>query len=105
MADDLFDHPELPCEEVRSSQVLCGWMQTMQTVAGTILTIASLSFIGLGIESPTPEWGTMLSEARPVMRYYPMLAIYPGIAIMLTVMSLTLIGDGFRDALDPRLKN
>ena len=77
----------------------------MQTVAGTILTIASLSFIGLGIESPTPEWGTMLSEARPVMRYYPMLAIYPGIAIMLTVMSLTLIGDGFRDALNPRLKN
>ncbi|MEA4892022.1 MAG: ABC transporter permease [Peptococcaceae bacterium] len=80
-------------------------VQTMQTVAGTILTIASLSFIGLGIQSPTPEWGTMLSEARPVMRYYPMLAIYPGIAIMLTVMSLTLIGDGLRDALDPRLKN
>ncbi len=80
-------------------------VQTVQTVARSVLNIASLSFIGLGITEPTPEWGSMLSAAKSQMRYYPYLAIAPGVAIVLQVMSLTLMGDGLRDAMDPRLKN
>ncbi|MDD4781686.1 MAG: ABC transporter permease [Tissierellia bacterium] len=80
-------------------------VQATLTMASTILTISSLSFVGLGIQSPTPEWGSMLSDGKKQMRYYPHLVIIPGIAIMLAVMSLNLIGDGLRDALDPRLKN
>lgn len=80
-------------------------VQVTQTVARSVITISSLSFIGLGISEPTPEWGSMLSEAKGQLRYYPYLAIAPGIAIVMSVMSLTLIGDGLRDALDPRLKN
>ena len=80
-------------------------VQATLTVARTILTISSLSFIGLGITSPTPEWGAMLSEAKSYMMYHPYLAVFPGVAIVLAVMGLTLIGDGLRDALDPRLKN
>jgi peptide/nickel transport system permease protein len=80
-------------------------VQVTQTVARSVITIASLSFVGLGISEPTPEWGSMLSEAKSQLRYHPYLAIAPGVAIVLTVMSLTLLGDGLRDALDPRLKN
>lgn len=80
-------------------------VQATLTIASTILTISSLSFVGLGIQSPIPEWGSMLSDGKSQMRYYPHLVIIPGIAIMLAVMSLNLIGDGLRDALDPRLKN
>ncbi len=80
-------------------------VQATLTMASTILTISSLSFIGLGIQAPTPEWGSMLSDGKGQMRYYPHLVIIPGIAIMIAVMSLNLIGDGLRDALDPRLKN
>ncbi|GHS96788.1 peptide ABC transporter permease [Synergistales bacterium] len=80
-------------------------VQVTQTVARSVITISSLSFIGLGISEPTPEWGSMLSEARSQLRYHPHLAIAPGVAIVMAVMSLTLLGDGFRDALDPRLKN
>ena len=61
--------------------------------------------MGLGIEPPAPEWGTMLYEGREVIRSSPYLTIFPGIAIALSVMSLNLLGDGLRDALDPRLKN
>jgi len=71
----------------------------------TILAGAALSFIGLGVQPPVPEWGAMITDARGVMRQYPMLAMYPGIMIMLTVLSFNLLGDGLRDALDPRLKN
>lgn len=80
-------------------------VQTTLNMATTILGIASLSFLGLGIQPPTPEWGSMLSEAREQMRYFPYLIVSPGIAIVLSVLSLNLIGDGLRDALDPRLKN
>lgn len=73
--------------------------------ASVILGAASLSFIGLGIQPPTPEWGTMMSTARTYMRAAPYLIVIPGIFIMLTALSLNLIGDGLRDALDPRLKN
>ncbi|MDL2327415.1 ABC transporter permease [Ruminococcaceae bacterium OttesenSCG-928-A11] len=80
-------------------------VQVTQTVARSVITISSLSFVGLGISEPTPEWGSMLSEAKIQMRYYPHLALFPGIAVVLSVMSLTLMGDGLRDAMDPRLRN
>jgi peptide/nickel transport system permease protein len=80
-------------------------VQVTQTVARSVITIASLSFIGLGVSEPTPEWGSMLSEAKSQLRYYPHLAIAPGVAIVMAVMSLTVIGDSLRDAMDPRLKN
>ena len=73
------------------------------TMGAAILVISSLSFMGLGIEPPAPEWGTMLYEGREVIRSSPYLVIFPGIAIALSVMSLNLLGDGLRDALDPRL--
>jgi peptide/nickel transport system permease protein len=70
-----------------------------------ILAIASLGFLGIGVASPTPEWGTILSENRANIRYYPYLGLVPGMFIMIAVMSLNFIGDGMRDALDPRTKN
>lgn len=74
-------------------------------IADTIKAIAGLSFIGLGVASPLPEWGAMLTEGKNYIRDYPFLVIVPGIAIMIAAMSFNLIGDGLRDALDPRLKN
>lgn len=70
-----------------------------------ILAIASLGFLGIGVASPTPEWGTILSENRVNIRYYPHLGLIPGVFIMVAVMCLNFIGDGLRDALDPRTKN
>lgn len=64
-----------------------------------------MSFVGLGITPPTPEWGSLLAGARSQMLYHPYLVTIPGLAIMLTALSFNLIGDGLRDALDPRLKN
>ncbi|MBV1758206.1 MAG: ABC transporter permease [Dethiosulfatibacter sp.] len=80
-------------------------VQATLNMASTIIAIAGLSFIGLGIEPPIPEWGSMLSEGKAQMRYYPHLVIIPGIAIVFAVMGLNLIGDGLRDSLDPRLRN
>ncbi len=79
-------------------------VQSTLRIARVIMTISSLSFIGLGISPPTPEWGNMLAAGRNYMRDYPYLVIYPGMAIMTTILSLNLLGDGLRDALDPRLK-
>lgn len=73
-------------------------------VATAILTVASMSYLGLGIPAPTPEWGAMLSAGKSFLRSAPHLLIFPGIAIMVTVLALNLFGDGLRDALDPRLK-
>lgn len=73
-------------------------------VAGGILNASTLSFLGLGAQAPMPEWGKMLAEGRNYIRYYPYLVVAPGVMIMLTVFSLNMIGDGLRDALDPRLK-
>ena len=80
-------------------------VQVTQTVARSVITISGLSFIGLGISEPTPEWGAMLSEAKTQLRHNPHLAVAPGVAIVMAVMSMTLLGDGLRDAMDPRLKN
>lgn len=67
-----------------------------------LLTIAALSFLGLGAQAPQPEWGRMLSDARPFMQIAPHTMIFPGLAIFLSVMAFNLMGDGLRDALDPQ---
>lgn len=74
-------------------------------MAGVILGAASLSFIGLGIQQPTPEWGAMMANARECMRVAPHVIMAPGVFILATTLSLNMMGDGLRDALDPRLKN
>jgi peptide/nickel transport system permease protein len=74
-------------------------------VAGAILAAAGLSFIGLGAQPPTPEWGAMLSDGRNYIRDAWWLTVIPGVAIMITVLSLNMLGDGLRDALDPRLRH
>jgi peptide/nickel transport system permease protein len=79
-------------------------VQATMGSANCILTAASLSFIGLGVQPPNPEWGAMLSAGRNYIRDHAHMVIYPGVAIMLTVLSLNLLGDGLRDALDPKLK-
>ena len=80
-------------------------VQATLGMAGAILSAASLSFLGLGIQPPTPEWGSMLSAARQYIRTYWHMATFPGVAIMITIFALNVLGDGLRDALDPRLKN
>ena len=79
-------------------------VQTTLQVASVILSIAGLSFIGLGIPAPRPEWGAMLSGARAYIRDYSYMCLFPGLAIMTTILPLNLLGDGLRDALDPRLR-
>lgn len=74
------------------------------SLAIAILTEATLSFLGLGTQPPTPSWGRMLNEARGQMQRAPWMAFFPGFAIAITVFSLNVFGDGLRDALDPRLK-
>ena len=74
-------------------------------VGMNILSGSMLSFIGLGAQPPIPEWGTMVSDARSMMRDHMMLSVYPGICIMIAVLACNLLGDGIRDAFDPRLKN
>jgi peptide/nickel transport system permease protein len=72
-------------------------------IAWAILTASSLSFLGLGTQPPTPEWGVILSAGRGVLREAPWQTAFPGLMIMLTVLSVNLLGDGLRDALDPRM--
>lgn len=74
-------------------------------VARTVLELAALSYIGLGVQPPTPEWGAMLSAARGFLRDYPHMLIFPGLFIAISVLSLNMFGDGLRDALDPKLKD
>ncbi len=74
-------------------------------LSATILQVSSLSYIGLGVQPPTPEWGVLLSEAREYMRTAPHTIVYPGIAIALAALAFNLVGDGLRDALDPRLRD
>ncbi len=80
-------------------------VQITMGVGSCILAGSALSFIGLGVQPPVPEWGAMISEARKVMREYPTHALYPGLCVMISVLACNLLGDGLRDALDPRLKN
>ena len=80
-------------------------VQATMTVGTMIIWAAGVSFLGMGIQPPTPEWGAMLSEGRVYITTHPHLVLYPGLAIAVTALSLNLMGDGLRDALDPRLKD
>lgn len=79
-------------------------VQATLRVATSILSTASLSFIGLGVKAPSPEWGAMLASGRGAIRDAPHVVIIPGLFIMITILALNLLGDGLRDALDPKLK-
>ncbi len=79
-------------------------VQATMGVAGAILSTSGLSFIGLGISPPTPEWGAMLSAGRQYIRDAGYIVLFPGLVIMVTTLAINLLGDGLRDALDPRLK-
>ncbi len=80
-------------------------VQATLRMGGCILTAATLSFLGMGAQPPTPEWGAMLNTARPYIWSAPHLAIIPGIAITIAVISVNLIGDALRDYMDPRMRN
>jgi peptide/nickel transport system permease protein/oligopeptide transport system permease protein len=75
------------------------------SIGGAIITEAALSYLGMGVQPPTPSWGLMISDAKPLMLAAPWLTIYPGLAILTTVLSFVLIGDGLRDALDVKMKD
>jgi peptide/nickel transport system permease protein len=78
---------------------------TTMHIGSTIMEAASLSYIGLGIQPPMPEWGAMLADGKSYILNHPHLLVYPGIAIAITVLAFNLFGDGLRDAMDPRLKD
>lgn len=79
-------------------------VQTTMQIGQTISMAATLSYIGLGVQPPTPEWGAMLSDGRGYILTYPYMIMFPGIVIAVTVLAINLIGDGLRDALDPKLR-
>ncbi|SFG65303.1 peptide/nickel transport system permease protein [Desulfotomaculum arcticum] len=80
-------------------------VQATLGIGTAILDAAGLSFLGLGAQPPTPEWGIMLNKGKDVMNIAPWVIMFPGIAILFTVLGFNLLGDGLRDALDPRLRN
>lgn len=80
-------------------------VQMAMGIASAGLQASALSFLGFGVQAPTPEWGSMLSSARSFIRDYPHMCIIPGVFIMLTVLSFNLVGDAIRDALDPKLRD
>ncbi|MDL2248096.1 ABC transporter permease [Tyzzerella sp. OttesenSCG-928-J15] len=80
-------------------------VQATLRVGSAIISSSALSFLGLGIPAPSPEWGSMLSAGRRFIRDYSYMTMFPGLAIMITVLALNLLGDGLRDALDPKLKH
>lgn len=78
---------------------------TTMGIGGVITSAAGLSYLGLGIQPPTPEWGALLSDGRKYIRYFPHQVLFPGLCIAIFVLAMNLLGDGLRDALDPKLKN
>lgn len=80
-------------------------VQMTMGVATNILTASNLSFIGLGVQPPAPEWGAMLTAGRNYIQRYPHMVLFPGVTIMLSILALNMMGDGLRDALDPKLKD
>jgi peptide/nickel transport system permease protein len=73
--------------------------------AGAIISEATLSFLGLGIQPPTPSWGSMLSEAKNYLQTNAFMAVFPGLAILISCLGFNLLGDGLRDVLDPRMRS
>lgn len=80
-------------------------VQTTMNIAALIIAAAALSYIGMGVQPPAPEWGTMLAESKDIMRLYPHCVIFPGMAIVITSLGFNLLGDGLAEALDPRMKD
>jgi peptide/nickel transport system permease protein/dipeptide transport system permease protein len=80
-------------------------VQTTLSMASAILDAAALSFLGLGAQPPTPEWGGMIAMSRGLILRAPWVMTFPGIVILLAVLGFNLLGDGLRDALDPRLRD
>ncbi len=79
-------------------------VQATMSFSNAILDVAALGFLGMGAQPPTPEWGTMLASAREFITSAWWIVTFPGLAILITVLAINLIGDGLRDALDPKLK-
>jgi len=80
-------------------------VQISMSIAQAALTASTLSFLGMGVKEPAPEWGSMISSARSYIRQSPHMVIFPGLFILITLLSLNLIGDAVRDALDPKLRD
>ena len=79
-------------------------VQISLSLGSTIMAISGLSFLGLGVQPPTPEWGNMVAAGQDFIRKYPHIIIFPGLAVALTMLAFNLLGDGLRDALDPKMK-
>ncbi|MEG2073465.1 MAG: ABC transporter permease, partial [Angelakisella sp.] len=79
-------------------------VQTTLRVGSAIISASSLCFLGLGVPAPAPEWGGMLAGGRKFIRDYSYMTLFPGLAIMVTVLALNVLGDGLRDAMDPKMK-
>lgn len=80
-------------------------VSTTMSIGSTIRIAAGLSYLGMGVQPPTPEWGAMVTAGRDYIRYYPHMIIFPALAIAITILAINMFGDGLRDALDPKLKN
>ena len=79
-------------------------VETTQSLSNMILEASGLSYIGMGVQPPKPEWGSMLAAGRTYMRDFWPMVTFPGVAIVVTLILFNLVGDGLRDAMDPRLK-
>ena len=80
-------------------------VQTTLRIAGAIVSASSLIFLGVGVRPPSPEWGALLNAGKDLIMGYSYLCLFPGLAIMITVLAFNMVGDGLRDAMDPKLKN
>lgn len=98
-------HPRIITRHILPNALSPMIVQMTMGIAGAILMASQMSFVGLGVQPPKPEWGAMLSAGRNYIRDYPHMCVFPGVTIMISVLSLNMIGDGLRDALDPKLKN
>jgi len=98
-------HPRIIYTHILPNTIAPLIVQATLGVGYVIIVASGLSYLGLGIMPPAPEWGNMLSEGQQFIRYSPWLVLFPGLSIMLTVLSLNLLGDGLRDSIDPKLKN
>ena len=79
-------------------------VQISLSLGSTIMAISGLSFLGLGVQPPTPEWGQMVAEGQSFIRQFPHIIIFPGLAVAVTMLAFNLLGDGLRDAMDPKMK-